>query len=555
MLLRGGRIHAPGHPGATALAIADGRITWLGHLPGEDLPAGDGPAATDGLAGRVESDVDLGGSVGLPGPVDRVVDLAGALVVPGFVDAHVHVTDAGLALTGLDLSGTASLGECLAAIAAFGDRHPDGVLWGHGWDETRWPENRPPTRSEIDALAGGRRVYLSRIDVHSALVSTALVDGVPEVAAQEGFHAERPVTRDAHYLLRGTARAMLTDAQRDAAQRAFLAEAAAHGIVEVHECAGSDPVSRADLAALLALSDSAVRVRGYLAAAVTDPDEALALIEQTGAAGLAGDLSVDGAIGSRTASLSAPYADAPATRGVRYLSQRQITDHLVACTRAGVQAGFHAIGDDAVAAVARGLREAASALGPDGAAMLASCRHRIEHAEMPTAADIETFAATGVVASMQPLFDGLWGGGDGMYVRRLGARRAAPMNPFAAMAAAGVRLAFGSDAPVTAASPWAQIRAAVHHRTPGSRIPVADALAAHTAGGRFAGGSAHPLAGVIAVGAPADLAVFAVEAWDDGAPENAPLPDLTPGGQLPRCLATIVDGRVIFGGDCEARFR
>jgi predicted amidohydrolase YtcJ len=550
MLLRGGRIHAPGHPGATALAIADGRITWLGHLPGEDLQDGDGPAAADGLG--VESDVDLGGAVGLPGPVDRVINLAGALVVPGFVDAHVHVTDAGLALIGLDLSGSRTLDECLAAIAAFGARHPDGVLWGHGWDETRWPENRPPTRAEIDALAGGRRVYLSRIDVHSALVSSALVDGVPEVAAEDGFHPDRPVTRDAHYVLRGTARAMLTDAQRDAAQRALLAEAAAHGIVEVHECAGSDPVSRADLAALLAMSDAPVRVRGYLAAAVTDPGEALALIEQTRAAGLAGDLSVDGAIGSRTASLSAPYADAPDTRGVRYLTQRQITDHLVACTRAGVQAGFHAIGDDAVAAVARGLREAAAALGPDGAAMLASCRHRIEHAEMPTATDIETFAATGVIASMQPLFDGLWGGGDGMYVRRLGAGRAAPMNPFAAMAAAGVRLALGSDAPVTPASPWAQIRAAVHHRTPGSGIPVAGALAAHTAGGRFAGGAADSLAGVIAVGAPADLAVFAVDAWDDDAPEDAPLPELRPGGPLPRCLATIVDGRVVFGDDGDS---
>lgn len=530
MLLRGGPIHAPAHPGATALTITDGRISWVGRIPGSDLSAGDGPAGADPL----------------PGPIDMVMDLAGALVVPGFVDAHVHVTDAGLALTGLDLSGTSSLVECLEAIGAFGADHPDGVLWGHGWDETRWPENRPPSRTEVDALAGGRVMYLSRIDVHSALVSSALVDRVAGVAAQDGFDEDRPVTRDAHYALRGTARAMLTDAQRDAAQRAFLAAAAVHGIVEVHECAGSDPVSRADLSALLALPDAPVRVRAYLAAAVTDPGEALALIEQTDAAGLAGDLSVDGAIGSRTASLSEPYADAPHTRGVRYLSQSEITDHLVACTRAGVQAGFHAIGDDAVAAVARGLREAAPRLGPDGAAMVARCRHRIEHAEMPTAADIETFAELGVIVSMQPLFDGLWGGGDGMYVRRLGLSRAAPMNPFAAMAAAGVRLALGSDAPVTVASPWAQIRAAVHHRTPGSGISPMDALVAHTAGGRFAGGAGDPLAGTIAVGAPADLAVFAVETWDSDAPADLPLPDLTPGGALPRCLATIVDGRVAF---------
>ena len=74
--------------------------------------------------------------------------------IPGFVDAHVHTTDAGLALTGLDLSGARSLAECLAAVRAFAATHPDGVLWGHGWEETRWPENRPPTRAEID---DGRR--------------------------------------------------------------------------------------------------------------------------------------------------------------------------------------------------------------------------------------------------------------------------------------------------------------------------------------------------------------------------------------------------------------
>ena len=72
-----------------------------------------------------------------------------------------------------------------------------------------------------------------------------------------------------------------------------------------------------------------------------------------GVAGLAGDLCIDGAIGSRTAALSVPYADAE-TCGARYLSERQITDHVIACTRAGLQAGFHCIGDDAVAAAVAG---------------------------------------------------------------------------------------------------------------------------------------------------------------------------------------------------------
>ena len=34
----------------------------------------------------------------------------------------------------------------------------------------------------------------------------------------------------------------------------------------------------------------------------------------------------------------------------------------------------------------------------------------------------------GVTASMQPMFDALWGGADSLYAQRLGADRALPMN-------------------------------------------------------------------------------------------------------------------------------
>ena len=87
-----------------------------------------------------------------------------------------------------------------------------------------------------------------------------------------------------------------------------------------------------------------------------------------------------------------------------------------------MQAGFHAIGDDAVSAVGRALREAAGRLGENATVRLAGCAHRIEHAEMADDAAIAAFAATGTVASMQPLFDAAWGGPDGLYARRLGAR-------------------------------------------------------------------------------------------------------------------------------------
>src|SRR5699024_351991 len=100
---------------------------------------------------------------------------------------------------------------------------------------------------------------------------------------------------------------------------------------------------------------------------------------EIGAHGLAGDLFVDGAVGSRTAALREPYTDDPGSSGVLYLDAEAIAEHLVDCTQHGMQAGFHVIGDAAVAEVCAGFRRAAETVG---APALASMRHRLEHLEM-----------------------------------------------------------------------------------------------------------------------------------------------------------------------------
>ena len=60
----------------------------------------------------------------------------------------------------------------------------------------------------------------------------------------------------------------------------------------------------------------------------------------------------------------------------------------------------------------------------------------------------------GIVASMQPAFDRLWGGADQMYAQRLGVARSLASNPMGRCTASGVALAFGSDSPVTPLDPW-----------------------------------------------------------------------------------------------------
>ncbi|MFF3017969.1 amidohydrolase [Streptomyces sp. NPDC057939] len=519
VLLRGGEVHSPADPFATAMVVERGHIAWVGS-----------EGAADAFARGV----------------DEVVDLDGALVTPAFTDAHVHTTSAGLALTGLDLTGARSLPEALELVRAYAAARPgDRVLLGHGWDAARWPERRAPRRTELDAATGGRPLYLSRIDVHSAVVTTALLELVPAVRPD----GDEPLTRDDHHAVRRAALAAVTPAQRAEAQRAALDRAASLGIGSVHECGGPDISSEEDFAALLELAAQrpGPRVFGYWAD--RDLDRAKAL----GAVGAAGDLFVDGALGSHTACLHAPYTDAPHT-GTGYLGAPEVAAHVAACTRAGLQAGFHAIGDAALTAVVEGVRAAAEEVG---LARVRAARHRVEHAEMMTPATIAAFAELGLTASVQPAFDAAWGGEDGMYADRLGADRARTLNPYAAMLKAGIPLAFGSDAPVTPLDPWGTVRAAAFHRTPEHRISVRAAFTAHTRGGWRAVGRDD--AGVLVPGAPADYAIWQtrelvvqapddrVARWSTDPRSGTPgLPDLSSGADLPVCLATVVGGREAF---------
>ncbi|MFJ1757233.1 amidohydrolase [Kitasatospora sp. NPDC088134] len=530
VLLRGGNVYSPADPFATAMLVEGGHVAWVG---------------SDGAA---EAYAD---------GADEIVELDGALVTPAFVDAHVHATATGLALTGLDLTDCASLPEALARIAAFCAERSEataagGVLIGHGWDETNWPEGRAPSLAELDAAAGGAPLYLSRTDVHSALATSALRALVPGLADTAGHHPEQPLTRDAHHAVRVAALAHLTPGQRRAAQLATLRRAAELGIGALHECAGPQISSAEDLAALLALAAETPgpEVHGYWGEL---GPAGVATAQRLGAAGAGGDLFVDGALGSRTACLHDPYTDAPHT-GVAYLTADQVAEHVTACTEAGLQAGFHAIGDAAITAVVDGVRAAADKLGADRVRAL---RHRVEHAEALTPETLAAFAELGLTASVQPAFDAAWGGPDGMYAARLGAERAAALNPFAAMLRTGVPLAFGSDAPVTPLDPWGTVRAAAFHRTPEHRISVRAAFTAHTRGGHRALG--HDQDGVLVPGAIASYAIWAttdlvvqapdsrVAGWSTDPRSGTPgLPDLTPGAPLPTCLRTVVRGRTVY---------
>jgi predicted amidohydrolase YtcJ len=521
-------VHCRSDPFATALLIDDGVIAWVG----------------DDAGARVHYDL-----------ADVIVDLDGRFVAPGFVDSHIHATSTGLQITGVDLTAARSAADVLALVEEKAKATRGGFIYGHGWDQTQWSDPQLPTRSEIDRASWGSEVYLSRIDVHSALVSSALVARVGDARSLEGFDAAGPVTKAAHNALREAALVRVRPSDRRAAHLATLADAAAHGIVSVHEMSGPSIGGADDLRELLAtaLDFGGPSVFGYWGQAAAEGG--IEMARELGAIGVGGDLFVDGSLGSHTASLVEPYADDASTRGAQYLSLEEITDHLRAATLAGIPGGFHAIGDAACADVAAGVAAIADELGQG---VVRSMGHRIEHAEMLRESDIAVLVNHGVTFSMQPIFDAYWGVPGGMYDQRLGTERAHEMNRLASIVSAGGRLAINSDTPVTPMRPWSIVRAATEHWQESERVSARAAFNAATRGGWRAIGSEG--VGVIEVGAPAHLAVWEVAElevrvpdttvanWSTDARAATPgLPRLDDGD--PACVATLVDGRVIHGED------
>ncbi|WP_051388943.1 amidohydrolase [Arthrobacter sp. 35W] len=530
-LYRNGSVYSAADPLATAMLVDGDTVAWVG---GEH-------AATSLADSRMQ-----------------IIDLAGALITPGFVDSHVHVTETGLALESLDLSVTSTLAQALDLVAAAADVDA-GIILGHGWDESTWPEGRPPTSAELERAAPGRAVYLARVDVHSAVVSGTLAEQ-GGLAALDGWLGDGLVVREAHHAARAQAR-RLDPAERSRVQRRALDAAAAAGYVALAEMAAPHVGSAADLASLAAISSStehaSVEVLPYWGQAVRSTDEARTLLAELGTPvlGLAGDLNIDGSIGSRSALLRSPYADAPGVHGTAYLDLDAVADHLAATSELGLQAGFHVIGDAAMDVVVRGLELAAARVGLD---KVRAAGHRIEHAEMADAGAIAALAAHSVTVSVQPMFDALWGGPGALYERRLGAERAQALNPIASYFAAGVPICFGSDAPVTPLNPWASVRAALMHHNGAQRISARAAFIGHTRAGWRAARERNPMMGQLAPGAPASFAVWEVEelmvqvadervqSWSTDPRARTPLLPALDTENDPRALATVHRGRSLF---------
>lgn len=448
------------------------------------------------------------------------LDGKGRVMLPGMIDAHAHVMGMGFAALSLDLSETTSLAQALEKIRTFVAEHPDRPwIVGRGWNQELWQLGRFPTAAELDAVTGNRPVWLERVDGHAGWANTAALKAAGVTAASKdpaGGKLERNADGSPQGVFVDTAMELVSAhvpapraEDRDVAFATAQQILFKRGVTAVADMG----TSIEDWQAYRRAGDANrlyVRVMAYAAGV-----EQMALIGGSGPSPwLYADrlrlngvkLYLDGALGSRGAWLKAPYADAPATSGLPQLSETQLGNLMSRAAMDNFQIAVHAIGD-------KGNAAAIGAIDDLSATYKGDRRWRIEHAQIVDPRDFARFGQNGVIASVQPVHQT---SDRTMAEARLGPDRLAGAYPWKSLQAAGAKLAFGSDAPVEQADPWAGFAAAISRQGPDGqptggwqaqeRVDRTTALAAYTSGAAFAG-FAEKRFGRLAPGLRADFIV------------------------------------------------
>lgn len=451
----------------------------------------------DDASGRI-SGVGTGDDVP---QADRTIELDGGIVHPGFVDAHVHLPATGLYAAGLDFRGERN---AAAIIRAFAERAggPGALLFGGNFED---PLDEPLDRYRLDGAVGDQAALLARADMHSCVVSSALLNRL-DVGGLEGVDVDDAGLPTGYLREQAAAAAwswfdanLPVEEARSAIQEAVRL-AYSKGVTEVHEMhvvewRGWDALDVLNDA----VADMALSVVPYVAT-----DDVSKVLEM-GYTRIGGDYFLDGSFGSHTAWMKDPYLDPPPAgsppSGISYRDDDELLSFFNEAQRAGLQTGVHAIGDAAIEQAISAWERVAAEVGLQDVRALG---HRIEHFECASDDQIARAVKLGLRASVQPAFDRYWGGSEGLYAGRLGVDRALDMNRFGSMLGAGLSLGAGSDSTVTPLDPYLQMASLRDHHVADESTGRIMALKLHTLGSRTLA-SGPSIEGTLEVGAVADL--------------------------------------------------
>ncbi len=536
ILFSGGAIFTATGESAEAVAVADGRIVYVGSSAG------------------ARSHI---------GPATRQIDIGDGLLAPGFIDAHAHPVGVGLGLTiQCDLSGIGDRLRILARIAECAeDRKGEDWLVGRGWALGAFEASRPSAAALDAVLPEGMAGFFTAEDGHNAWASSeafarAGVDAdTPDPA---GGHIERLADGRPQGTLRERAMEVLrpvlpdfSSEQQEAALIAAVAKFNGYGITTLVD-AGVDADRVAQYRSIRDRGE--LNARAMLALWVgpdweedfagteslfedDDPTLRVAQIK----------LMLDGVMENQTALLSFAYPGLGHHGSQFFEDEEQLLRWMTAFESMGYQLHFHTVGDAAISQGLRLLRASSEARGqPNNRPVFA-------HDYLVRSGDYAALKDLGAYMQLTMLWDQQNDSMVNLNRPFLSDEQYANLMPAEQLIAAGIPVIGGSDAPVGQANPLASIQVGVtgqgvpyfdggdmgpQEAMPGGRVALGDLLRAYTLEAARALGM-ESLIGSIEVGKRADLVLLERNLFSIA-------PQTIYGTPV---RLTLLDGRVVYAGE------
>lgn len=484
----------------------------------------------------------------LKGSDTKVIDLKYRLVLPGFNDAHVHFSDGGFYLLGIDLRDAKDEEEFVERIKDYAaELDSGGWILGGNWDHEAWPSQKHPSKELIDEVTPNNPVFVQRLDGHIALANSLALNlaGITKDTPdpQGGEIKKKPATGEPTGILTDNAQgfvgAVIPSPTKEQLKKAIITaieHANSLGVTSIQ-----DNSSSADLEVyqeLLQAGELTLRINAWRHNYYAKNFEAIGILPNFGNEWLRiGTMKVfvDGSMGAGTALFYQPYSDDSTTSGIPIYPEDELYELIKSIDKAGLQIAAHAIGDKANAWILNAFEKAFQENGKRDA------RHRIEHAQVVLPDDIQRYKELGVIASIQPshcIDDMRWA------EKRIG-DRVKHSYLFNSFVKADVKIAFGTDWTVEPLNPMLGLYAAVTREFPDGgpeggwfpdeKITLEQAIEFYTLGSAYAEFQEH-VKGSIEVGKLADLVVL-----DKNLFEIEPKEILEA-----RPYMTIVGGKIVF---------
>ena len=379
----------------------------------------------------------------------NIVNAEGLPIYPGFIDSHAHFYGLGFSNAQLDLKGTKSLEEIVEKVIEFDKMNDSKFIIGRGWDQNDWDVKFLPANDLLNEAFPDKAIILGRIDGHAYLVNDYALDlaGINNSSKIEGGEFIKKNGKLTGVLIDNSMQLInniIPEPTEEESIKALLSAqdmAFENGLTTVSEAG----ISRKQIELIDSLQKSGILKIKIYAMIDNGPDVDYYLSQgpyKTDRLNVRSvKVYVDGALGSRGASMINEYSDRKGYFGIIRTPIDSIQSLAFKLAGTNFQMNTHAIGDNANRIVLNAYRDALFNYRDP--------RWRIEHAQVVNEDDIELFNQK-IIPSVQPTHatsDMYW-----LY-DRIGKKRAKHAYAYQELFEKSNVIAFGTDFPVEDINP------------------------------------------------------------------------------------------------------